>query len=331
MLVNIKKNLRWDILLILLFQISLIILLITNINQKKGKTLGIHVEPINKEEVVVNSPSSSSLIYFYEPKANSKIIDNSNWLPNEVVYTINSDSLNDRFNYPIEKSPDTYRVITLGDSNTFGLYVNTEDNYPEKMEDLLNSQCVNTNKFEVINLGMDGYDINYVVERYKRRGVKYNPDLVIWFITLWDYTKINEVIMPKAMEAFTSASKSGELKNYYYKYYLWLEQEKFRKDQIQNLTRLQYKYFSEFRKTYHGKLLLMVFSDQLAGGTDENNFGTFIDKIKDTDKYIYILSDVTYKDLETLKYDPHPNVKDHLLISETITNYLTEKNLAPCQ
>ena len=58
----------------------------------------------------------------------------------------------------IKKNKDTFRIITLGDSFTFGMYINTKDNWTELLEDKLNSDmgCKNISMFEVINLGVGG-------------------------------------------------------------------------------------------------------------------------------------------------------------------------------
>ena len=34
----------------------------------------------------------------------------------------------------------------------------------------------------MLNLGLYGYDIEYAVERFRVRGQKYDPDLIIWLI-----------------------------------------------------------------------------------------------------------------------------------------------------
>jgi len=146
----------------------------------------------NKECYFLNI---KELKYFSEPKANTvKKETNKSY---KATYTINRDALNERFNYPIKKEKGTYRIMALGDSLTYGLYVNTNKNWTELLEDKLNKdfKFPNIKKFEVINLGVDGYDIEYTVERYKIRGKKYNPDLIIWPIR--SFYRINELMRRK--------------------------------------------------------------------------------------------------------------------------------------
>lgn len=59
------------------------------------------------------------------------------------------------------------------------------------------SLCKTNQKLEVINLGVEGYDIEYSVHRFKVRGKKYNPDLILWLLRNGDFTVINELIKPK--------------------------------------------------------------------------------------------------------------------------------------
>ncbi|HRN70508.1 MAG TPA: SGNH/GDSL hydrolase family protein, partial [Candidatus Woesebacteria bacterium] len=158
-----------------------------------GKTI---INPIEKG--LVTSNQDSKLAYYYEPNPNSVEAVNE-WGPYKGKYTINKDSLNERFEYAIDKPKNTFRIITLGDSYTYGLYVDTKDNWTEQLEDILNSkiQCRAIETIEVINLGVHGYDIQYANERFELRGKKYNPDLVLWLIKSDDLIQLNEVMYEK--------------------------------------------------------------------------------------------------------------------------------------
>jgi len=169
---------------LIIAELIAIFLLGTKAYNKQNNTAMI-VNPIKKEQLLFSN--GGILEHFYESVPN-KVIEEQ-WEDRVVTYTINSDTLNERFEYTVDKPKDTFRIISLGDSWTYGLGVDTQYNYSEVLEDLLNNnlRCKNFKKFEVINLGLYGYDIEYSVERFRVRGQKYNPDLIVWFVRNDDF------------------------------------------------------------------------------------------------------------------------------------------------
>ncbi|MCK5492868.1 MAG: hypothetical protein KAJ14_07145, partial [Candidatus Omnitrophica bacterium] len=92
----------------------------------------------------------------------------------------NSDGLHDR-EHEIIKDSNVVRIMIIGDSVAYGLGVLPEENYASQLEKLLN---IETMKYEVINLGVIGYDALQIYERFIEKGLKYKPDIVIygyWF------------------------------------------------------------------------------------------------------------------------------------------------------
>jgi len=188
------------VLTILVFNLFLVIVVLglKLFELNRGKVKGAqYITKINKNDISFSN-QKNGLKYFYEPKPNNIEDWTRDWLDYEVKNTINSDSLNERYDYSVVKDKNTFRIITLGDSFTFGQYADTKDNYSEILEDLLNKNkpCKEIKRFEVINLGVYGYDIEYEVERFKKRGVKYDPDLLIWLISQGNFQKINEKALP---------------------------------------------------------------------------------------------------------------------------------------
>ena len=95
---------------------------------------------------------------------------------------VNSLGLRDR-EYPMEKPPGTYRILTVGDSVTFGYGVAVEESYPKQLEEMLSEYGV-----EVINLGLGGYDTINEAARLESLGVGLQPDLVLVGYCLNDIT-----------------------------------------------------------------------------------------------------------------------------------------------
>jgi lysophospholipase L1-like esterase len=93
-----------------------------------------------------------------------------------VDVSINSQGLRDR-EYPLVKPPDTYRILLLGDSTTFGWGVREEDTVAKILERSLNHD--EGRPYEVINAGVGNYDTVQEVTYYRERGRAFHPDLVI--------------------------------------------------------------------------------------------------------------------------------------------------------
>lgn len=88
---------------------------------------------------------------------------------------INSYGFRDK-DYSISKDVKTYRIITLGDSVTFGNLLSVEETYSDQLEALADEAGKN---FEVLNLGLGGYNTLQEVATLELIGIQFQPDLVI--------------------------------------------------------------------------------------------------------------------------------------------------------
>jgi lysophospholipase L1-like esterase len=95
-----------------------------------------------------------------------------------VDVRINSQGLRDN-EYPLARHQDTYRVLMLGDSTTFGWGVALDDTSAKLLEHGLNSGATSNLRFEVINGGVGNYGTVQEVTYYETRGRALRPDLVI--------------------------------------------------------------------------------------------------------------------------------------------------------
>ena len=293
----------------------------------KNLVLGIQHDVLMDKNDLIFDGKSDHLKYFFEPKPDSITTWSPDWLNKTVVNTINNDSLNERYNYIVDKPSNTYRIITIGDSFTYGQYVQTSDNFSELLEDRLNKEinCPDINKFEVINLGVPGYDVQYTVERFLKRGIKYSPDLVIWLLNSWDLDKINEIYFPiqnkyydMGYKPFDELSKTYELSNLVRQYF----REKYTEDKI-----LQYQkdLMNKLKNIYPEKLAILNFKDTL-------KYINFIeDYVKDQNNYRYFpyLTNIMLD--KTLVFeDNHPNEKGHQKIAGEIFSLLLKNYLPNC-
>lgn len=306
------------------------------IYKNRARVLGtVSVNPINKENIVF-SPDSL-LTNFFEPTPN-EILKQTGPAPFKAAYTINSDSLNERFNYQVEKPPQTLRIITLGDSFTYGLYVNTEDNWPEQLEGILNQkfECRNFEKSEVINLGNVGYDTRYSAERYRIRGQKYNPDMVIWF--LFDLRRVSEMLIPLARTYQQQLQKSGELERKikegdYYASWNMAEDEVYENLGEDGVLQYQIDSLKEINKYFAGKLLLITLPNGKGYSLSEKQ-KTAIQKFADSREQTWYFDKITdIYGVEEAIYpnDGHPTKLGHKLFANDIYNILVSKNLIDCE
>ena len=76
--------------------------------------------------------------------------------------------------YP-EKS-EKFRIITVGDSVSYGFRREYNETFPFMLEKYMNDNGFDT---EVINMGVTGYNVEQNVEMINARAINFNPDLII--------------------------------------------------------------------------------------------------------------------------------------------------------
>ncbi|GAB4291050.1 MAG: hypothetical protein Kow0090_04350 [Myxococcota bacterium] len=79
-----------------------------------------------------------------------------------------------------DKSPDTFRIVCMGDSHTMGESVEIEQTYCSRLKDYLVAKgCIPNKKIEAINAGVSGYSSFQGVIAYLKYVRDWRPDLVI--------------------------------------------------------------------------------------------------------------------------------------------------------
>lgn len=290
-------------------QLLIIVVLLAKIH-KRNNVLGQSINVINKNSI--QRPSDQKYKYFYEPKPNTQETVNVDWATdNPPIYTINNDALNELHNYTIEKPDNIFRIITIGDSFTFGYNLSTEDNWTEVLEKRLNEIPTCKNRYEVINLGVHGYDTAYQVERYRIRGQKYNPDLIIWFVTdLQRITdKYRDIFKKKGLDESKVESwriASSELL------------KRYGQDGLMNY---QVEKFNEFREKYYPNRPLLIIGDLDV----TYNLG------KKNPFNIYYSDTNVFDNKDNFLPDGHFNKLGNIEFMEEVFSYLSSNDLIPCQ
>jgi len=179
-----QKARRIGTLIIIILFIMLVIegvLLVSKLLDKKSVEEQLlekaekYEKPTHNIEWRLNIENSS--VYWINKPNHEQTFDGCGVRIKSTHIKINSDGLRD-YEYDINKSNNTFRIIVLGDSFSFGWGVELDDVYMKVLERKLNNLSKEI-KYEVINLGVAGYNSKQEVELFKLKGIKYKPDLII--------------------------------------------------------------------------------------------------------------------------------------------------------
>lgn len=329
------------LLLIMIILLELVFIVYLSIKLTSGNNrYTIIVDYLNKSQLVFYNKSQVEYKYFYEPTGHFRTYFSPLFKRN-IISPINSDGFVERYNYSVNKEENTYRIISLGDSFTEGMWVNITDNYSEQLEDLLNNysrNCTTYKKFEVINLGVAGYDIAYSYLRFKLKGAKYNPDLVIWILKEDDFSVPNEVwiefisnVNIPSYEDTENHLKVRAMKvSEFRKLYNILKNHTLKEEYI------VYPLKSFFELTRKSKTKVVIFTPhyEIGSGYDEvledvmkgYNHVTFL-KLN-IDPSFYAQNLMIYNNNSIV--DVHPNEEGHRLIASKLFDYLIKNVLNRC-
>ncbi len=98
----------------------------------------------------------------------------------------NQSGMREDVDYPIERRPESVRIMGIGDSAMFGWGVDQNEDYLGVMETLLNAREDGI-AYEVLNTGVPGYNTRQELELLKAQGLAYRPDVVVlgWCLNDW--------------------------------------------------------------------------------------------------------------------------------------------------
>lgn len=332
-LVKMLQNKRRLILIgIIGLELTVIAVIFSWFYQRKDyslKILGYKISGKQKQQVVkiekknLIFPDDNNYQYYYELTPNYRHFDEPDWLGYRANYTWNSDGLNDTQDYQLEKAKNTFRIITLGDSFTYGQYVDTKTNWTEVLERLLRTNINNSKKYEVINLGMPGFDIPFTVKRFKEVGTKYKPDLVIWFESGFGFSRFSELT-----GLFVDKCREENLKekaNSDRPHYCWEEAHKrLHQQHSQNdLNQILTKKIDEFFDIVQTDKVLYVCHKKETFNDNQLTLFNLWQKNHQEANFEPIIPPLSKNQRLA---DGHPNRQGHKLIARTIYKFLIEES-----
>jgi lysophospholipase L1-like esterase len=114
--------------------------------------------------------------FFPRELKSTKDVDSGERIP----VTINDRGFRGR-DFEVTKAPGVIRVLTMGASSTFGYYDRDNETYPYYLEQLLNSDCTNGPRFEVINFAIPHASSANIAAMFLAEGIELTPDVVTFY------------------------------------------------------------------------------------------------------------------------------------------------------
>jgi lysophospholipase L1-like esterase len=128
--------------------------------------------------------------------------------PNQNCYTkidrkpVRVNSLGTRGpEFQLEKPAGTLRILSLGDSKTFGWGLTEAESYSGLIEKALQKHVGSSRRVEVINAGVNAWSYAQMHAYFREYGLKYRPDVVVLAdANLW--TQFSEGNNPEFVKSF---------------------------------------------------------------------------------------------------------------------------------
>jgi hypothetical protein len=133
-----------------------------------------------------------------------------------VPIRINNLGMRDPRDYAIEKQPNTFRILLLGDSVAFGHGSIYEHTYAHLLEQRLKTWRPDVD-WQIWNAGVPGYNSSQELAYLERAGPVYKPDLVIVGFHPNDVTS-NEIVRHPSIRAVVAAHVKNWVKQTCYSY-----------------------------------------------------------------------------------------------------------------
>ncbi len=323
---------KWKLIIsvVIILQALFILFLCIHIQYKTNNSL--YVFTIKNK--YYQYPQIDGLRSFYElRKGIGKLIDLTNipsWLHKVPAYYINDDGIHGEKNYSVEKPKDIFRIITLGDSFTFGLFVDTADSWPRRLEALLNTNDC-SKKIEIINLGMGGYDVRYEQERLIQKGLKYHPDLVLWLLKdddfLWMNERLNPLLLKYEHELVPPNKQSDTTSSLWKKVFSNAQSDYLKQVTSADINKNGLESLSQVSTLYKGPVVALNLPEY---SIDKRSYDILHTFIRNHTNWLWDTNLPNIIQLGGAFPESHPNEKGYQMMAESIFSYLKQHKLVSC-
>ena len=108
----------------------------------------------------------------------TKIVNRKN--SGRIEYKINDLGFRGK-SYSLKKPEHVFRILTMGDSISFGIDISEQERYTEILEKMLNEHYSGRKlRFEAINMSVGGWNTYNQLSWLSARGLEFQPDLILW-------------------------------------------------------------------------------------------------------------------------------------------------------
>lgn len=284
--------------------------------------------PLPKASVtaVDTDASNKKLQHYYTLTPGHDLVTDDSWLPSTATHTVTTQGFNERRLYATTTPEDVTRILMLGHSYVFGMYVNTDANYSEQLEDIIHERC-RTN-VEVINAGMPGYDVEYTNAWYEEHASQFGADTIVWLMDQGLET-INEVTFPLneqclrrvSQDEYNKVQSGGDVSHPCSDEAVAVLYNQMTRDEI---------------LSYQGTILERTLADDtikwvLMQVRDTAYVGRYLEGLAREHDHVYSVTLADDTDSKPYRLpDYHPNPKGHRYIAEQLFEYLTREQLLSC-
>lgn len=177
-----------------------------------------------------------------------------------IEIRINSKGLRDAEHEYSKKGK--YRILSLGDSITFGTGVEVDDAYLAVLERLIQKKI--DEKSDVVKAGVNGYEFDQEYAYYFEEGYKYEPDIVLIGVCLNDAMVADSKVLQEKKQSVARNISANEMKNLeneniYGKSFLdYFSTYKFSKMALHRL--IHYREIKAKRDKYNAKYFYLIYN-----------------------------------------------------------------------
>lgn len=147
--------------------------------------------------------------YIYDPEIGHSLEPNQQAFTHDKIVYINSAGIRDG-GYGEQSQKGVYRILALGDSQTFGNGLELNNTWPKQLEKLLNDASIGI-RYEVINSGLHGSDTWQHEIINQRMLSRYHPDAVVLALYANDVVTRFKPVKKKSKPENTLKTKIGYL------------------------------------------------------------------------------------------------------------------------